>query len=225
MKIHDLEQQSEEWFKIKELKLSSSEATAIGNNNKGLDSLARQLVREHLAGRKNFTNNHLDRGNEYEPIARELYELETGRKIVKVGFIELDERVGCSTDGLIDEDGIAEIKSPDDPAYFDLLIDMKVDSGYMWQAQMEILVTKRKWVDLIYYNPNFSKNMVIFRIYPDPVMQEKLLIGIESGKKLIDKYLLLYEERSRETDSRVIGQESGEKKVKVFEGECFKRRT
>ena len=216
----EIEQQSPEWFALKDLKLTSSEATAIGNNGKGLDSLCRKLVREHYssAERNQWTNRDLDRGNELEPVARELYELETGRKIEKVGFIELDNRTGCSTDGLIGEDGVAEIKAPDDATYFKVLMDMEVDSDYSWQVQMELVVTGRNYVDLIEYNPNFEKSMVIFRIYPDLVKQEALRKGIEMGKVLIEKYLALYQDRLKESGPKIIGKELKEEIVIVYEG-------
>lgn len=50
---------------------------------------------------------------------------------------------------------------------------------------MCIKITERKWWDLAIYNPNFDRNLLVFRIYPDMVMQEKLTLGIEKGKNLI----------------------------------------
>jgi hypothetical protein len=50
---------------------------------------------------------------------------------------------------------------------------------------MQMLVTGRKWNDLVIYNPNFKKSMLVFRIEPDKEMFDKLLNGFEVGKKLI----------------------------------------
>lgn len=222
MKIHQVEQQSPEWFALRDLKLTSSKATAIGNWDKGkggLDTLARGLVRKHFSSNKEegFETKDTKRGNECEPIARELYELESGNKVTMVGFIEADEYSGCSTDGLIGEDGVLEIKSPDDPAYFDVLLEMEVPSDYMWQAQMELLITGRKWCDLVFYSGNYDKGLITFRILPDLQKQEALKKGIETGKRLIKEYIAKYEERRKETAPRIIGGEPEEELVLVYE--------
>lgn len=220
MKIHNVEQQTSEWYALKDLKLTSSKATAIGNDGKGLDTLARELVRKHYSSStdEGFETRDTKRGNELEPIGREMYELETGKKVQLVGFIELDEFTGASTDGLIGEDGVYEGKAPDDNTYFQILMDMQVPSDYLWQAQMELLVTNRAYCDLTFYNPNFAKSLIIFTIYPDPIKQEALRKGIETGKRLIKEYMAKYEERRLETAPRVIGGPVDEKTVLVYEG-------
>lgn len=220
MKIHNVEQQTEEWFALRDLKLTSSEATAIGNNGKGLETLAKTLVRKHYSSCKDqgFSTKDTLRGNELEPVMRDIYEMESGKKVTKVGFIELDEFTGCSTDGLIGEDGVWEGKAPDDANYFQILMDMEVPSDYMWQAQMELYVTDRKYVDLTFYNPNYDKSMVTFTIHPDPIKQEALRKGIETGKRLIKEFMVKYEERRLETTPRVIGGPVQEETVLVWEG-------
>lgn len=55
------------------------------------------------AERENYSNEHTDRGNELEPQARSLYELENMVKVETVSFIEYNEYIGCSPDGLIVE--------------------------------------------------------------------------------------------------------------------------
>lgn len=223
MRIYSTEecpQQSEAWFALKDLKLTSSEATAIGNNGKGLDTLARTLVRKHFSSNKEqgFSTKDTQRGNELEPIAREIYELESGKKVTPVGFIELDEYTGASTDGLIGEDGIWEGKAPDDNTYFQILMDMEVPSDYMWQAQMELLVTGRKYVDLTFYNPNYDKTSITFTIYPDQAKQEALKRGIEIGKRLINEYMTKYHMRREETAPKIVGGPTPEEIVLVWEG-------
>lgn len=198
-KIHNVEQQSEDWFEVRDLKMTASHAQAIGNQSKGLNSLCKELVRNHLSKKDNsqkFGNTHTERGNELEPIARNLYSLESGNEVKEVGFIEVvGKNAGCSPDGLIGTDGGLEIKSPDDTKYFDLLVgDAEIESAYIWQVQMNLLITKRKWWDLVIYNPNFSKSLITVRIEPDEEKQKALLEGIEKGQELINKYLKLYNE-------------------------------
>ena len=147
MKIHkELEQGSEEWHEVRKGKMTASNATSIGNCGKGLETYTKEIVRKELSSRvDDYTNKDFDRGHELEPIAREMYELEKDVKVEQVGFIELNELVGCSPDGLVGEDGGTEIKCPDDKIYFDYLLEKEkaISSDYLWQCQMNLFITGR----------------------------------------------------------------------------------
>ena len=188
---HNVEQKSLEWFKLRELKMTASEAQAIGNNGKGLESYITKIMATFYSGGgdEKYSNEKMERGNEYEGFAREIYELKQGVNVREVGFIEIDENLGCSPDGLIEDDGLLEIKSCNYIKHYEMIRDGKPDSKYVWQCQMQLFLTGRKWCDLVYYHPNFKENLVIFRIEPDEEKFEKLKLGIEKGKKLISEQL------------------------------------
>ncbi len=194
MKIHYIEQRLPEWFNLRKLKLTASNAQAIGNNGKGLDTYITEIMAEYFskAPKESFTNEHIERGIELEELARETYEIECGYATEQVGFIEMNEYVGCSPDGLVGDDGIIEIKCLNDIAHYKIIRDGKkeIDSKYYWQCQMLLLVSERKWVDLIFFNPNFDKNIIKFRIEPEKEYQDKLKIGIETGINKIKEQLL-----------------------------------
>jgi putative phage-type endonuclease len=187
--VKDIEQQSPEWFAIRKGKMTASHAQAIGNAGKGLETYIYDLVAEEYssAEKEQFSNEHTERGNELEEVARGIYELENNVDVEQVTFIEYDEYVGCSPDGLVGENGLIEIKSPNDTEYLKYLIfgEGQIDTKYIWQCQMQMLVTGRSWNDLVIYNPNFKKSMLVYRIIPDKEKFEKLLNGFEVGKKLI----------------------------------------
>lgn len=189
MKKHNLEQGSPEWFAVRKGKMTASHATAIGNCGKGLDTYIIEIMSEMYSSGENeqFGNKHTERGNELEPIARQVYEFENDIEVEQVGFIEHNEFVGCSPDGLVGEDGGLEIKCADDKKYFRHLIfgENEVDSDYLWQVQMNLKITGRKWWDLAYYNPNFKKSMTVYRIYPDMEKFAKLEAGFKKGEELI----------------------------------------
>lgn len=182
-----MEQQTEEWFAVRRGKMSASHATAIGANGKGLQTYILEMMSEAYssAEKEHYSNADTERGNELEGDARELYELETGSVVKGVGFVELDDYSGCSPDGLIGDDGLVEIKCPNDKNYFKFLLDGKVDSKYIWQVQMQMLVTKTEWCDLVYFNPNFKPSIKITKVRLDPVAQEKLMIGLGAGRLMI----------------------------------------
>lgn len=200
MIIHKMEQRSEEWHAIRKGKMTASEAQCIAANGKGLETYIYKVVVSSITGvdpDKFNGNRHTERGNELESEARLSYEIARDVTVEEVGFIEQDEYVGCSPDGLVGEDGGFESKCPDDIKYFKLLTgDEKIDEAYVWQCHMCLLITKRKWWDLVYYNPNFEKSMLIYRIEPEYSRQERLILGIEKGKKLIQGLNQKYE-RSR----------------------------
>lgn len=188
LKFYNFEQGTDEWFNIRKWKLTASHATAIGNIGKGLETYCKKVVMESISSNKdNWSNKDTQRGNELEPIARQIYELENDVTVNQVGFIELNEFVGCSPDGLIGEDGGLEIKSPDDKEYFEYLLggEDAIKSDYIWQVQMNLLITERKWWDLAIYNPGFPKTMLVFRIYPDLEKFKLLEQGFEVGKTKI----------------------------------------
>lgn len=193
MKIYnDIEQGTAEWFAIRDMMMTASNACAIGSNGKGLETYAKELVMEHnLLVRTEWSNHHTDRGNELEPEARTKYTLETEQYVQEVGFVtndDISDMAGCSPDGLVGDDGLMEIKCPSDKIFFQYILDGKIKSEYMWQMQMQMLITERKWCDYVVYNPNFKKDIIIVRVDRDDTKFKKLKEGLKSGKKLIQKF-------------------------------------
>lgn len=199
MKIHKMEQRSDEWFAIRLGKMTASNAQCIAANGKGLESYIYSVLTEKYSNNKeSYTNGDMERGVELEDQARMTYEIEN-QKVIEVGFIEHNEYAGCSPDGLVGDEGGIEIKCPNDVNFFKLLCngEKEIDMKYIWQVQMCLLISGRKWWDLIFYNTNFEKNMMIFRITPEISKQEKLIVGIEKGKKLINELTQKYESANR----------------------------
>lgn len=196
-KIHNVEQKSEEWYALRrQYPLTASEAQAIGNNGKGLETLIMtKLSEKYSSGEaKNFSNKDTDRGNELEPIAAELYELKTENKVQEIGFVtddEISKVGGASPDRLVIGNGLAEIKSLEDKNYFEALIEFKktgtfkVDPKHDWQMNMQMLFTGTKWCDYVLFNPNYSPSLLIQRVLPDPEKIDKILEGLAKGEKII----------------------------------------
>ena len=190
MKIYnEIVQGTPEWFEVRKGKMTASNAQAIGNNGKGLDTYIISLMAESFSSGEKpfFSNGDTERGIELEQFARDMYELENDCTIEQVGFIEHSEFAGCSPDGLVGDEGGIEIKSVNDVNHFSLILngEKDIESKYLWQIQMNLLITGRKWWDYISYNPNFEKSLLVFRIYPDTAKQEKLLSGLAKGEDKI----------------------------------------
>lgn len=191
MKTHNFEQGSPEWLAIRKGKMTASHAQEIGNNGKGLDTYVLKVMSEFFSSAESevFTNSDMNRGTELEEQARSMYELETGADVEEVGFIEYDEHVGCSPDGLVGKDGGIEIKCHNDLSHFKMLLNGQdeIDTKYLWQIQMNLLITERKWWDYVAYNPNFSTPLIVIRIKPDPEMFISLQNGFITGKKKMEE--------------------------------------
>jgi putative phage-type endonuclease len=196
-KIHNVEQRSDEWFKLREKYiLTASEAQAIGNQGKGLESLCWDKLAEKYSSaiRENFVNKDLERGVELEPQAISIYELKTGNKVDKIGFVT-DDKIskvgGASPDGAVGEDGNIEVKCFADTKYFKMIVEFnktdtfEIESGYVWQMQMQMLFTDTKWTDFLAYNPNFKQSLLIKRIYQDKEMHAKIIEGLKKGEQII----------------------------------------
>jgi exodeoxyribonuclease (lambda-induced) len=189
MKIHNIEQGTAEWHEVRKLKMTGSNATAIGNCGAGLKTYMKKLIIESISRKKHYTNEDIERGHELEPIARSMYEFEKGVEVVEVGFIELNQYVGISPDGLVNEDGMIECKARNDEKHFDILLSNEAESGVIWQMNMCMYVANREWCDFISFNPNFKKSLFVKRYYRDAEKIEAIKKGLEIGEKMLKEYL------------------------------------
>lgn len=194
IKIHNFEQGSEEWFNVRKGKLTASHAQAIATAGKGLETLVNEKLAElfSTAEKEVYENDDLKRGIEMEAQAVSMYEFDTGNEVSSVGFVELNEYVGASPDGMVGESGLVEVKCPNDKNYFKLLMSGEIDYKYIWQMQFQMFVCDRDWVDFIAYNPNYKKSMFLQRVNKSELMQSKIAIGVDIGiekiKILTEKY-------------------------------------
>lgn len=187
----DIIQQTPEWFYVKRLKMSASHASAIIAGGKGLNTYINNLIEEYFddGSSERFVSPDMERGNLLEDQARTMYELENNVEVEQVGFIELDDYVGVSPDGLVGDDGLIEIKNHKESVFIDLLLSEKIDKKYYDQIQMQLYVTGRKWCDYVGYNTKIKPNRFVQRIYPDPKTFEALEKGLNIGRELIKKYI------------------------------------
>lgn len=186
-----------QFFDDHDLMLSAYKAQAIASNGKGLDTYTTELVQQHYDGFQadKYTNEDIDRGNEFEPHARAYYEKINNVSVQTSPFIKCGEHWGVTPDGLVESEGLAEIKIVNDRKFEDIKNGLeKPESKYLWQTQMQLLGTKRKWNDLFYYNRQIIdgtivEDYVVFRQYPDNDKFVKLEEGIRAGTELIKRKL------------------------------------
>ena len=187
MKIYNFEQRTEDWYNIRKGKMTASNAETIIANGKGLETYIYNLMAEYYssAEKENYINADMQRGIDLEPEAKIEFQFYTGLDIKEVGCVELNEYILASPDGLIGDDGLIEIKCPNDSIYFKLLLSNNIKPEYIAQMQMQMYVTDRQYCYFVSYNPNFEKSLYIKKINRDEEMIEKLKKGLERGTELI----------------------------------------
>ena len=115
------------------------------------------------------------RGKSDEILARELYD-ENYAEVDEVGFITNTINgitIGYSPDGLVGDEGLIEIKSRRQKFQTETIISREVPEEYVLQCQTGLLVTKRKWIDLVSYCGGM--HMVVLRVYPDEKIQNAIV--------------------------------------------------
>lgn len=131
------------------------------------------------SGFKSAAMNH---GTETEPFARMAYEAATGNYVDEVSFVRHQFlKAGVSPDGLIESDGMVEIKCPTPAVHWDYLnlVDQP-PAAYKWQVYGQMWVTGRKWVDFVSYNPLFPEELQlhIVRVKRDEQLIQELHAGV-----------------------------------------------
>jgi len=203
MQIINIEQGTPEWFALRiKYPLTASNAYPISVGGKGLETLVWEKLAEKysLEDKEKYTNKDLERGKELEPLAREMYELETGNKVEQIGFVineEISKVGGASPDGkIVNQKGGIEIKCFDDKKHFQMIVNgLEIEVQYDWQTQMQMLFMEWDFIDFVAYNPNFKERLLIKRVFADKEMQDKIIKGLEVGEKLLkeieEKYNVL----------------------------------
>ena len=186
MIIHEMEQGSPEWLKLKEGKFSATDFQTIANGKpKTIETLIYKKAAQIITGRREetYSNANMERGIELENEAREAFIFEKGLSVRQVGFVQSAEHVGCSPDGLIGDDSGLEIKCPEDHTHARYLIHSC--NAYHWQLQASMYVTGRESWWFCSYNPNFpiEKQLYIKECFPDLVAFEKIKTGLNYAVK------------------------------------------
>ena len=161
-----------------------------GQPPKACIAYAMDLARERIGGiaPSKFQNAAMRLGTEQEPLARMAYERRTGNLVNEVGFFYTDDRFfGGSVDGLIDDDGVLEIKTM---VSSDTLFTAEADgdvSAYMDQCLGYLWLLGRQWFDLVIWTPDLQ-HMVIHRINRDEDAIEALEADLMAFARLVTQY-------------------------------------
>lgn len=181
MKIYDtMEQSSPEWHEIRLGKVTASKFSAVMAGGKGKTRLAymRQLAAEKLTGESQvtFSNQNMENGSILESEAREYYESVFNVKVKQVGFVAMNNKIGCSPDGFVGKCGLVEIKCVLPATQIATILGGGMPSVHSPQVQGQLWVTGRTWCDFVSYCPAIkSRPFFCVRIYRDLTYFEEIL--------------------------------------------------
>lgn len=161
MRIHDVPQNSTEWYELRLGIATASEFSKIitpvtGKLSKQARSYAYRLIAEAVLQESTESLNHLEwisRGKELEPEAARMYEYQHDVETKKVGLITNDEgTLGASLDRLVGNDGCVEIKCPAAWTHVGYMVD-GFGAEYKPQVMGQLLIAERDWCDRFSYHP------------------------------------------------------------------------
>lgn len=167
-----MEQGTPEWFAERCGKATASKiADVVARTKTGWGAsrvnYAAQLIAERLTGvaAEGWTSAEMRWGTETEPQARAAYEFLTGNTVQQVGFISHPTVAmsGASPDGMVDDDGLLEIKCPNTATHIDTLLGGCVPGKYVTQMLWQMACTGRRWCDFVSFDPRMPESMRFFR--------------------------------------------------------------
>ncbi len=132
-----------------------------------------ELVVERLTQQpiQRYVTSAMQWGTEQEPAARAAYERATGISVEETGFVAHDTLLaGCSPDGLVDWDGLIEIKCPYNSAVHIETLLNGMPAEHTAQVQGQLWITGRQWCDFVSYDPRMPEPLQLHvqRIQRDP---------------------------------------------------------
>lgn len=173
MKVLDCVQGSAEWHQARAGRVTASRVADIMRKGKSGPSKMREtykgeLVAERLSGvqEEGFKSGPMMRGNEVEPKARETYAFMFGAKVQQVGLVihPTIEMAAASTDSLVGDDGLLEVKCPNSATHIQTLLGEPIDPDYIKQIQWGLACTGRKWCDYVSFDDRLPPEMQLHRI-------------------------------------------------------------
>ena len=200
--IETCEQGSAEWLAMRLGKVTASKVSDVLSKGRGSapskmsETYMIELIAEVLTGNSKpfFENDAMRWGTETEPQARAMYAVNNDFVDVKeVAFVEHNEQVGISPDGLIGEDGLLEIKCPNTTTQIKRALSNDYSADYKAQIQMQLWVTEREWCDFLSFDPRLDCEVGYLqqRVFRDEEyieeMKTKVYAFVEKMNEIIEQ--------------------------------------
>ena len=195
---HDIQQNTDDWLILRSGHMTGSAISSVMANygkafGESAKKLAANIAVEQITGKNipsSYSNAHMQRGHEQEPIARMLYEETYFCDVDNGGFFD-NGFTGCSPDGLVDDDGVIEIKSVIASVQYATLKRGTYDPAYKWQLNFNLKETERDWIDYASFCQEFPDNrrLIVYRMNKDEQQKEFEMMDLRliEFKSLVDE--------------------------------------
>ena len=138
-------------------------------------------------------NKYTEWGNEHEADAIRRYEEEQFVTVHGQQENVSEGWLSCTPDGLVGDDGLVEVKCPySEYVHLSYLLDTdELVKKYNDQVQFQMMLTGRKWCDLVSYHPHWAggKDLLIVRVYPDPAWVDRCRSRMEQVEEVVQEVL------------------------------------
>lgn len=187
-----------EWFAARCGKVTASDVAKVlsflvKGARKGGETAARagykaSIIGEILTNEPDmdigFTTGYMNRGNNEEPKAREVYQVVSDLEVRQVGFVlhPTIERAGASPDGLVvGASGMVEIKCPKSKTHIEYILNDSLPEEYEPQVMFELACTGLEWCDFVSYDSRMPARhrMFIKRVYRNEERIAEINAGVE----------------------------------------------
>lgn len=173
--IKNIEQGSDEWHRLRLGVATASNfnriITGTGKPSEQIDKYALELATQMLLINPEigYINDAMAKGNALESKARDFYQEETFNSVETITmFKSFCGNFGYSPDGLVGDNGLIEVKSPNSTTHFKYIIDKEAPLIYKPQMQGGLWVSNREWIDFVSFCDNIKeKPIFIKRVYRD----------------------------------------------------------
>ena len=195
--LTSFEQGSPEWKQARAGKVTASRAKDARDKLKSGAASGKQIAYacqvalERVSGQPadtTFENWQMREGHVQEPIARAAYERRTGNLVDEVGAFATDDDLFLySPDGLIDGDGLLEVKTLFSPERIMTIVGNGDVSDFIDQCMFGLWLTGRQWIDLVVWVPSLE-HLTIKRITRDEDAIEALESDLMAFARLVTQY-------------------------------------
>lgn len=195
--LTSFEQGSPEWKQARAGKVTASRAKDARDKLKSGAASGKQIAYacqvalERLSGQPadaTFENWQMREGHVQEPIARAAYERRTGNLVDEVGAFATDDDLFLySPDGLIDGDGLLEVKTLFSPERIMTIVGNGDVSDFIDQCMFGLWLTGRQWIDLVVWVPSLE-HLTIKRIDRDEDYIEAMETDLMAFSRLVTQH-------------------------------------
>ena len=176
----ELEQRSHDWLQArcgfptgsgfkhlmarKKPTAAQAKAGEPGDHTAARETYLWEKVAERISGTpvQHYVNAAMQWGIDQEPVALAAYEAKTGYSVAPMGFVRhATLATGCSPDGIVDMEGLLEIKCPNTTTHLQTVLN-GMDSDHMAQLQGGMWLCNLKWADFVSFDPRLPEP---YRLY------------------------------------------------------------